>query len=102
MAVALTVTVPFETACSRPDEFIVATEVGILCQMQKEAPNKTLIPAPVVEDNSCACSECSYMKMNTLEKLYWCLKNEPPEVDVSEHIRKLAITPIQRMLSLSN
>ena len=84
------------------EEFIVATEVGILCQMQKEAPNKTLIPAPVVEDNSCACSECSYMKMNTLEKLYWCLKNETPEVDVSENIRKLAITPIQRMLSLSN
>ncbi len=84
------------------DEFIVATEVGILCQMQKEAPTKTLIPAPVMEDNACACSECSFMKMNTLEKLYWCLKNETPEVHVSENIRELAITPIQRMLSLSN
>ncbi len=83
-------------------KFIVATEAGILHQMQKEVPHKTFIPAPAKEDNTCACSECGYMKMNTLEKLYWCLKNETPEVDVSEKIRAKAIVPIQRMLELSN
>jgi len=82
-------------------KFIVATEAGILHQMQKEVPHKTLIPAPAKEDNSCACSECGFMKMNTLEKLYMCLKNEAPEVDVSEKIRAQAIVPIQRMLDLS-
>ena len=82
-------------------KFIVATEAGILYQMQKEVPHKTLIPAPAKEDNSCACSECGFMKMNTLEKLYMCLKNEAPEVDVSEKIRAQAIVPIQRMLDLS-
>lgn len=82
-------------------KFIVATEAGILYQMQKEVPHKTLIPAPAKEDNTCACSECGFMKMNTLEKLYMCLKNEAPEVDVSEEIRAKAIVPIQRMLDLS-
>ena len=82
-------------------KFIVATEAGILHQMQKEVPHKTLIPAPAKEDNSCACSECGYMKMNTLEKLYLSLKNEAPEVDVSAKIRAKAIIPIQRMLDLS-
>jgi quinolinate synthase len=82
-------------------KFIVATEAGILHQMKKEVPQKTLIPAPIKEDNTCACSECGFMKMNTLEKLYWCLKNEAPEVDVSEKIRAKAIVPIQRMLELS-
>lgn len=82
-------------------KFIVATEAGILYQMQKEVPHKILIPAPAKEDNTCACSECGFMKMNTLEKLYMCLKNEAPEVDVSEKIRAQAIVPIQRMLDLS-
>ena len=82
-------------------EFIVATEAGILHQMQKEVPHKTLIPAPSKENNSCACSECGFMKMNTLEKLYLCLKNESPEIIVPENIRKKAILPIERMLNLS-
>lgn len=84
------------------NEFIVATEAGILYQMQKEVPHKTLIPAPAKEDNTCACSECAFMKLNTLEKLYQCLKNEAPEVNVSEQLRKRAAVPIQRMLELSN
>ena len=82
-------------------EFIVATEAGILYKMQQEVPDKILIPAPAKEDNTCACSECAFMKMNTLEKLYTCLKNESPEIDVPHHIREKAIIPIQRMLALS-
>ena len=81
--------------------FIVGTEAGILHEMQKAVPNKELIPAPAKEDNTCACSECFYMKMNTLEKLYNCLKNESPEVDVDEKIRERAVLPINRMLELS-
>ena len=83
------------------NKFIVATEAGILHGMQKEVPNKTLIPAPAEEDNTCACSECGFMKMNTLEKLYLCLKNESPEIQVPEDIRKKALVPINRMLELS-
>lgn len=86
---------------SDKNEFIVATEGGILYEMQKQVPNKTLIPAPIAEENSCACSECAYMKLNTLEKLYNCLINESPEVDVIEDIRKKAIEPIEKMLALS-
>jgi len=82
-------------------EFIVATEAGILHEMQKEVPNKILIPAPAVEDNTCACSECPYMKMNTMQKLYLCMKYELPEIHVSEEIRKKALVPIQRMLEIS-
>jgi len=85
-----------------PDEsFIVATEAGILYKMQQEVPNTVLIPAPAKEDNTCACSECAYMKVNTLEKLYNCLKNESPEIKVTEDIREKALIPIQRMLDLS-
>ena len=85
-----------------PDEsFIVATEAGILYKMQQEVPNTVLIPAPAKEDNTCACSECAYMKVNTLEKLYNCLKNESPEIKVAEDIREKALIPIQRMLDLS-
>ena len=87
---------------NRFNEFIVATEAGILYQMQKEVPHKTLIPAPAKENNTCACSECAFMKLNTLEKLYQCLKAEAPEVNVSEKIRKKAAVPIKRMLELSN
>lgn len=83
------------------DKFIVATEVGILHKMQQLVPDKTLIPAPAKEDNTCACSECGYMKMNTLQKLYDCLLNESPEINVSEEVRIKALIPIERMLELS-
>ncbi len=83
------------------EKFIVATEAGILHKMQKEVPHTILIPAPAVEDNTCACSECAFMKMNTLQKLYNCLLNETPQIEVSEEIRKKAILPIERMLELS-
>lgn len=81
--------------------FIVATEAGILHELSKAVPEKTLIPAPSTEDNTCACSECAYMKVNTLEKLYWCLKNESPEILINEPLRIEALKPIQRMLELS-
>jgi quinolinate synthase len=83
------------------NKFIVATEAGILYKMQLEVPNKILIPAPSIENNTCACSECGYMKMNTLQKVYDCLLNESPEVTVPENIRKKALLPIERMLELS-
>lgn len=81
--------------------FIVATEAGILYEMQKTVPEKELIPAPAKEDNTCACSECWYMKLNSLEKLYLCLKNETNEVDVPKELREKALLPIKRMLELS-
>lgn len=81
--------------------FIVATEAGILHKLSKAVPEKTLIPAPSTEDNTCACSECAFMKVNTLEKLYLCLKNESPEILVNEPLRIEALKPIQRMLELS-
>lgn len=83
-------------------EFIVATEAGILHEMQKEVPGKKLYPAPAVEDNTCACSECPYMKMNTMKKLYLCMKYELPEVNVPENVQKKALVPIQRMLDISS
>ncbi len=82
-------------------KFIVATEAGILHKMQQEVPEAILIPAPAEEDNTCACSECAFMKMNTLQKLYDCLLNETPYIEVSEEVRKKAIVPIERMLELS-
>ena len=81
--------------------FIVATEAGILYKMQQEVPHKTLIPAPSVEDNTCACSECAFMKMNTLQKLYDCLVNGYPEINIPEDIREKALIPINRMLQNS-
>lgn len=87
---------------SSADEFIVATEAGIIHQMRKEVPDKKLIPAPVHADNTCGCSECAFMKLNTLEKLYRCLRNEEPAIEVEESIRKKALRPIQRMLELGN
>ncbi len=81
--------------------FIIATEVGILHKMKKEVPHKTLIPAPAYEDNTCACSECAFMKINTLEKLYYCLRDEFPEVKIDENIRKKSLQPIEKMLALS-
>ncbi|GGX17826.1 quinolinate synthase NadA [Aquimarina muelleri] len=82
-------------------KYIVATESGILHKMQKEVPNTILIPAPIEEDNTCACSECGYMKVNTLQKLYNCLYHESPQIDVPIDIRKRALVPIERMLELS-
>ncbi|HLV50384.1 MAG TPA: quinolinate synthase NadA [Flavobacterium sp.] len=86
---------------SSKQKFIVATEAGILFKMQQEVPDKTLIPAPSVEDNTCACSECAYMKVNTLQKVYDCLVNETPEITIPEEIAKKALIPIKRMLELS-
>jgi len=83
------------------DKFIVATEAGILHVMQKEVPQKTLIPAPSHEDNTCACSECFYMKKNTLAKLLSCMVNETPMIEVEESLRLKALLPIQRMLEIS-
>jgi quinolinate synthase len=80
-------------------EFIVATEAGILHQMQKENPDKIFIPAP--PNNNCACNDCPHMKRNTLEKLYLCLKNEMPEITVPGHIIEKAVKPIERMLEIS-
>jgi quinolinate synthase len=82
-------------------KFIVATEAGILHKMQQEVPHKILIPAPTKEDNTCACSECAYMKVNTLQKVYDCLLHETPEILVPEHIRECALVPIERMLERS-
>ena len=80
-------------------EFIVATESGIIHQMEKACPDKTFIPAP--PNNNCACNDCPYMKRNTLEKLYLCLKNETPEVTVPMEIIVEARKPIERMLEIS-
>lgn len=79
--------------------FIVATEPGIIHQMQKQAPEKTYIPAPPM--NSCACNECPYMRLNTLEKLYLAMKQRQPEISLSEEIRVAALRPIERMLAIS-
>ena len=81
------------------NEFIVATETGILHQMQKDAPHKTFIPAP--PNNSCACNDCPHMKLNTLEKLYLCMEYEQPEILMDESLRTAALKPIQRMLDIS-
>lgn len=81
--------------------FIVATESGILHEMQKQCPDKEFIPAPP-EDSTCACNECNYMRLNTLEKLRNCLRDETPEIIVDKNIAEKAIRPIQRMLDISN
>ena len=86
---------------SEAQEFIVATEAGILHQMQLDNPTKTLIPAPSKEDNTCACSECAFMKVNTLQKLYDCLLSEEPEVLLSEEVIEKALIPIERMLAIN-
>ena len=82
-------------------KFIVATEAGILFKMLQDNPDKEIIPAPAKEDNTCACSECAYMKMNTLKKLYLCLEHELPSIEVDAELSKKAILPIERMLELS-
>lgn len=82
------------------DTFIVATESGILHEMQKACPQKTFIPAPP-SDSTCACNECSYMKLVTMQKLYDCLKNEAPEIHVDAQVAEKAIVSINRMLEIS-
>jgi quinolinate synthase len=79
--------------------YIVATEAGILYEMKKHCPDKTFIPAPV-EDDTCACSECAFMKLNTMEKLYKCLQNESPEIQLANSLIERARLPIEKMLSL--
>lgn len=81
-------------------EFIIATEEGIIHEMKKLAPHKTLIPA-LVQDESCNCSECFYMKRNTMEKLYLCMKYELPEIVIEEGLRVKALESINRMLEMS-
>ena len=81
-------------------EYIVATEAGILYEMQKRCPYKIFIPAPV-QDDTCACSECAFMKLNTLEKLYRCLAYEKPEIKMESSLMEAARLPIERMFELS-
>ncbi len=80
-------------------EYIVATETGILHQMMKASPNKTFIPAP--PNNSCACNDCPHMKRNTLEKIYLCMEYELPDIEMDEALRIAAKKPIDRMLEIS-
>ena len=84
---------------SSNDTFIVATEGGILHQMEKQNPDKTFIAAP--PDNGCACNECPHMRLNTIEKLYLCLKHEQPVITMDEELRKRALVPLDRMLEMS-
>lgn len=81
-------------------EFLVATESGILHEMKKKCPDKTFIPVPP-DEPGCACNECSYMRLNTLEKVYACLRDGQPEIQVSADIAEKAVKPIQRMLEMS-
>ena len=87
------------TQTDTTQEYIVATETGILHQMMKANPGKTFIPAP--PNNSCACNDCPHMKRNTLEKLYLCMKYELPEITMGEELRVKAKKPIERMLEIS-
>lgn len=87
--------------CQQSDRaaFIVATEAGIIHQMQKAAPTKQFIPAPPM--TNCACNECPHMRLNTLEKLYLCMKHRTPEITLPEAVRSAALRPMQRMLEMS-
>ena len=80
-------------------EFIVVTESGVIHQMQKASPSKKFIPAP--PNSNCACNECPYMRLNTLEKVYLAMKNRSPEIILDESIRQAALKPMQRMLEMS-
>ena len=82
------------------NKFIVATESGILHQMKLACPEKIFIPAPPI-DSTCGCNDCNFMKLNTLEKIYICLKHEVPEVNIDEDLRIKALAPIKRMLEIS-
>ncbi len=85
---------------SEADEFIVVTESGIMHELEKICPDKHFIAAPP-EDGSCSCNECGYMKLNTLEKLYECLRDEKPEINVDAQVAEAARKPIEKMLELS-
>ncbi len=83
-------------------KFLVVTESGILHQMTKANPDKTFIPVPPeLEGKTCACNECVFMRMNTMEKLYLCLRDEKPEILIEEELREKAVKPILRMLEMS-
>ncbi len=85
-------------------QFIVATEAGILHELQRTCPDKEFIPVPPEISESgleCSCNECNFMKLNTLEKVYSCLKNESPQIEIDSEIAKEAVKPINRMLELS-
>ncbi len=84
---------------NKANEFIVATESGILHQMQKNSPEKIFIPAP--PENNCACNDCPHMKLNTLEKLYLCMKHELPEVKIPEELKAPALKSLKRMMEIS-
>ena len=88
------------TSLSKSKRFIVATESGIIHQMRKQCPGKDFFPAPP-NDSTCACNDCEFMKLNTVEKLYICLKYEVPEIIIDEEIRHRAALPIRRMLEIS-
>lgn len=88
------------TIQSDKQKFLVATEAGILHEMQKKNPDKIFIPVPP-NDSTCACNDCNFMKLNTLEKLYLCMKNDQPEITIDEEIRIKAVKPILRMLEMS-
>ncbi|MDR2118861.1 MAG: quinolinate synthase NadA [Tannerellaceae bacterium] len=88
------------TIRSERSSFIVATESGVIHEMQKQSPDKRFIPAPP-NDSTCACNECSFMRLHTMEKLYNCLVQESPEIRVDENIRRKAVKPIRRMLEMS-
>ncbi len=88
------------TVRSDKKQFIVATESGVIHEMQKQSPSKEFIPAPPA-DSTCACNECNFMRLNTMQKLYNCLKYEMPEIFVDEEVQKKAIRPIRRMLDIS-
>lgn len=91
------------TKTSDKKQFIVVTESGILHEMQKACPDKEFIPVPpeTTESIGCHCNECEYMRLNTIEKLYACLRNEAPEIHVDQEVSKRALLPIQRMLQMS-
>ncbi len=91
------------TKTSDKKQFIVVTESGILHEMQKACPDKEFIPVPpeTTESIGCHCNECEYMRLNTMEKLYVCLRNEAPEIHVDPEVSKRALLPIQRMLQMS-
>lgn len=88
------------TKKDKADTFIVATEVGIIHQMKKDNPQKTFIPVPPI-DSTCGCSECSFMKLITIEKIYNCLKNEKPEITIDQNLLERAQKPIKRMMEIS-
>ncbi|MDR3141804.1 MAG: quinolinate synthase NadA [Tannerellaceae bacterium] len=88
------------TVQSNKKQFIVATESGVIHEMKKKSPDKEFIPAPP-NDSTCACNECSFMRLNTMEKLYNCLKYETPEISVDKEIQEKAVKPVLRMLEIS-